>query len=1100
MGLDASADSAAVSQAVETKFSEEINTVISYLLVDCPYDLYWYDKTALTPYSYSPSYNMNTVTIKVLNIYFPVISTYQISGYNSNNPMIDTTKTSVPTNAAANAQSIVAKHADEETITRLTNYKDEICDLVSYNSDAASSSYTDGYGDPWQLVYVFDEDPDTSVVCEGYSKAFQYLCDLDGGDEVCYLVTGTMSGGTGAGPHMWDIVRIDGTNYLVDVTNSDSGTVGQNGGLFLVTGSNAAHIAYDGKGVPSYTFLVSGTNVSYVYDEDTVALFPLSVLTLETSAPEDLSEYDIILSEKKYTYDGTAKEPAVTITHEIATLVLDEDYRVSYSDNIKAGTAKVIITGIGDYTGEETATFEIIPADISSADLKLSETKFTYDGTAKEPVVTVTYNGTTLQEGTDYTVSYNDNTNAGTATVSLTGIGNYTGTLSSEFTIAKAEQNITAEIDSDSIVFGETTFITANADYTDQLSYVSSDTSVVTVDENGIVTAVGTGTAAITVTVGESDNYNEGSATFEITVDPLDIEKANGTINLSENSYTYNGSAKEPEATVTVDGDILMEEIDYMVSYEDNVDAGTATVTVTGIGNYSGSLSETFEIEKADLANASVSFSETSYVYDGTEKIPEITITLLNGTVLVQDRDYEVSFGEDIINAGIVEVTVTGTGDNYTGSQTCTYTIEKAAQAISFEEETISKLENAHPFINELTVGFISEEEGAGITYTSSDPSVAVVDETSGEVVINGVGTVTITATASETKNYVSATTSYELTITRPEGIVESNIGDGEYVYDGKTIYLYAKITHESAGDADDVQYTYQWYRGDELLEDEAGDTLELSGENVGVQTGTVYTCVITMTSGSHYTEEITASFTVTIQQAKNNLTFLTESLDKTYDGAAVEVPGIEADFGADTAVITWYELNADGEVIGDALNTAPVDAGMYKVAALIAETDNYAEAVAELVFEINPQTITEEMFTVDTGAEEYNGSAIVKDVSSNAGLIEGKDYSISYTDNTNTGKATITITGIGNYTGTVKFTFEITEPETKTDESETGGTGTVEKEQETEALTEEEADLQTLSVQTGDTTPLMPVTMMLLAVGICFVLLLMQRRGREEK
>lgn len=69
------------------------------------------------------------------------------------------------------------------------------------------------------------------MVCEGYSKAFQYLCDLS--DITCYTVTGMMNGGTGEGPHMWNIVANNGKYYMADITNSDEGTVGEDGGLFL---------------------------------------------------------------------------------------------------------------------------------------------------------------------------------------------------------------------------------------------------------------------------------------------------------------------------------------------------------------------------------------------------------------------------------------------------------------------------------------------------------------------------------------------------------------------------------------------------------------------------------------------------------------------------------------------------------------------------------------------------------------------------------------------------------------------------------------------------------------------------------------------------
>ena len=81
------------------------------------------------------------------------------------------------------------------------------------------------YGNPWQLIWVFDNDDSTNVVCEGYSKAFQYLCDkgFAGSSTIsCDTVTGTMGGATGAGNHMWNLVTIDGDSYLADITNSDT--------------------------------------------------------------------------------------------------------------------------------------------------------------------------------------------------------------------------------------------------------------------------------------------------------------------------------------------------------------------------------------------------------------------------------------------------------------------------------------------------------------------------------------------------------------------------------------------------------------------------------------------------------------------------------------------------------------------------------------------------------------------------------------------------------------------------------------------------------------------------------------------------------------
>lgn len=148
---------------------------------------------------------------------------------------VDATEVNCAKAAAATAQEIVRTYAAETDMEKLEAYKDEICALVSYNEEAAANP-DELYGDPWQLIYVFDGDDSTNVVCEGYSRAFQYLCELSDFEDsvVCYTVTGTAGSDTFES-HMWNIVSIGTENYFADVTNSDSGTPGQDGGLFLVT-------------------------------------------------------------------------------------------------------------------------------------------------------------------------------------------------------------------------------------------------------------------------------------------------------------------------------------------------------------------------------------------------------------------------------------------------------------------------------------------------------------------------------------------------------------------------------------------------------------------------------------------------------------------------------------------------------------------------------------------------------------------------------------------------------------------------------------------------------------------------------------------------
>ena len=149
----------------------------------------------------------------------------------------------------------------------------------------------------------------------------------------------------------------------------------------------------------------------------------------------NVSACDISLKETSYTYDGTAKEPEVTVKDGDSVLENGKDYKVTYSDNINAGKATVHITGIGDYEGKVSKTFTIEPKLIDSADASLEKESYEYDGTAKEPSVSVKDGETVLKSGTDYTVTYSDNISAGTAKVIITGKGNYTGSITKTFSI-----------------------------------------------------------------------------------------------------------------------------------------------------------------------------------------------------------------------------------------------------------------------------------------------------------------------------------------------------------------------------------------------------------------------------------------------------------------------------------------------------------------------------------------------------------------------------------------------------------------------------------------------------------------------------------------
>lgn len=234
----------------------DIPSIMQYLLMDCPYELYWFDKTKGVGVTGSGL----TVTIS-----FAVADEYKAGDYtvSSNLATVHT--------AAENARRIVEKYEGQSDYEKMVGYRKEICDLVSYNTDAAKP--TTPYGNPWQLIWVFDKNATTNVVCEGYAKAFQYLCDMsDFANATCYTVTGTMYGATGAGPHMWNIVTLGGKNYLVDVTNCDEGTVGADDKLFLAGADGSISSGY----------IVNGS-VGYIYDKEQILLYDNTILTLSNS-------------------------------------------------------------------------------------------------------------------------------------------------------------------------------------------------------------------------------------------------------------------------------------------------------------------------------------------------------------------------------------------------------------------------------------------------------------------------------------------------------------------------------------------------------------------------------------------------------------------------------------------------------------------------------------------------------------------------------------------------------------------------------------------------------------------------------------------------
>ncbi|MBQ6527193.1 MAG: hypothetical protein IJI38_01585, partial [Clostridia bacterium] len=215
LGVDAIFDGGsltdAAAEAFREKLGQELDKAVNTLIVNEPYHLYWFDVTEGYEVGFYNTFTQvgseDAIALDALDLSLYVAKEYSAADaaktFATNTALITSAKA-----AAARAQEIVAEAAGKSDLEKLEYYKDAICDHVSYNT-AAAADKTMPYGNPWQLIWVFDGDDSTNVVCEGYAKAFQFLCDLTDFEEgtSCFTVTGSMSGGTGEGGHMWNVVR-----------------------------------------------------------------------------------------------------------------------------------------------------------------------------------------------------------------------------------------------------------------------------------------------------------------------------------------------------------------------------------------------------------------------------------------------------------------------------------------------------------------------------------------------------------------------------------------------------------------------------------------------------------------------------------------------------------------------------------------------------------------------------------------------------------------------------------------------------------------------------------------------------------------------------
>ena len=415
----------------------------------------------------------------------------------------------------------------------------------------------------------------------------------------------------------------------------------------------------------------------------------------------ELTEENVTFGEN-LVYTGNELTQTVTVTVGGKELTKDTDYTVTGLTGTEPGSYPVTVTGTGNYTGTVTKSFEIAKADISSATISDIDSPVGYTGTAYEPEVTVTFNGTELALDTDYTVAYTNNVNAGEATVTITGTGtHFKGSVEKHFTITAADLS---------------------------------------------------------------------GCTFAPIAD-----------------VTYNTKAHTPEVTVAISGRTLEADKDYTVSYASKVNAGTATVTVTGKGNFTGSANTTFTIAKADL-NLSVytisslctetevktsTLPSNFFLADETETGFSIALTAAGGDAIFTQEPAVVD-GENMItyqlNGGTGEatfnVTVTPVSSNYKAGtydlKIQAYDKTNVSNRIVFESGSAVYTGSGIKYEKATIAGHSS-----GMRYTYA-PDVATGATLDAAALPLTVGTYTVTATYSDASSYGYKTATFTITKATP--------------------------------------------------------------------------------------------------------------------------------------------------------------------------------------------------------------------------------------------------------------------------------------------------------------------------------------------
>ena len=720
-------------------------------------------------------------------------------------------------------------------------------------------------------------------------------------------------------------------------------------------------------------------------------------------------------------YTGTQIKPVPNIKNGTTALKNGTDFTLTYQNNVNKGTAKVYIKGKGNYTGSCSLKFSITARPVST--LKITVPSVTYNGKAQKPAVTVKYNNYTFKNGTDYTLSYKNNTKIGTATVTVTGKGKLSGTRSVTFKInAKPIKNAVITYNSSLTYNGSALSPAVTVKYGNATLKKNTDYTVAYSNN------VNAGTGTITIT---GKGIYGGSVKKTFTIKKLGISAA--AVSGTENKV-YTGSAIKPVPAVKVGGRTLKSGTDFTVSYKNNTEPGTATLSVTGKGNYSGSVSKTFKITARAINDVEVTVPDT--VFTGEQVRPDVVVSY-GSYQFINNSDYTLSF-KDNVNIGTASVVITGK-NHLSGSRTVTFPIEKAdisSAEIAVKNATFTGSEIKSAV--DVKLGNVTLKKGTHYTLSYKNN----INAGTAQVTVSGKGSLEGTVTMS-------------FTIAKAD-ISKANItASGAYSPNGAKVNVSAKLGNYTLTESD-YSFTALTAVGEQKL------TVNGNGNFNGKTTvkcnvakadiTNAKSSLSLSTDGKGYTVTVTydgvllthnKDYKVTVTESSTDVSAVITGIGN-YSGT-VTLNGISNELEAfNNAVITIEKVTYNGTAqlpsatvkIGsvtlksgtDYILSAYDNTNAGTATAVITGKGKYAGAEKKTHFTIEPAAISSAGISCED--QIYTGQSVTaKPVVTFNGktLALGIDYYISgYSNIVNVGTATVTVKGKGNFTGTAKGTFKI--------------------------------------------------------------------------